>query len=182
MPRPKGLTPLQARFVDEYLIDLCATHAAIRAGYSPNTAKDSGNKNLRRPHIAKLVQEKMDERAKRTEINQDWVLKRLALLADANPKQLASWDAAGVEFKDSDALTDDEAYTIAEVVLKETIKAGEGEDVILSREKRLRQITDTTKAKALELIGKHLGMFTDRVQLGGLEGAPSVQVTFVPPS
>ena len=66
-----ALTPKQERFVAEYLIDLNATQAAIRAGYSVKTAKQAGSENLSKPDIAKAVQDAQAARAARTEITQD---------------------------------------------------------------------------------------------------------------
>lgn len=72
-----GLTNKQQRFVDEYLIDLNATQAAIRAGYSEKTAKEIGSENLTKPNIAKAIQEAQNSRSERTKIDADYVLKRL---------------------------------------------------------------------------------------------------------
>jgi len=69
-----NLTPKQQRFVEEYLIDLNATQAAIRAGYSEKTAKSIGQENLTKPDIQKAIQEAQNKRAERTEITQDYVL------------------------------------------------------------------------------------------------------------
>jgi phage terminase small subunit len=68
------LTAKQSKFVSEYLIDLNATQAAIRAGYSEKTAYSIGEENLRKPEIAKSIQEAMTKREKRIEITQDMVL------------------------------------------------------------------------------------------------------------
>ncbi len=73
----KALTPKQQRFVEEYLIDLNATQAAIRAGYSKKTAKSIGQENLTKPYIAAVIDAAKAERSIRTEISQDWVLERL---------------------------------------------------------------------------------------------------------
>ena len=87
---PKSLTPKQQRFVEEYLVDLNATQAAIRAGYSKKTAKETGYENLTKPDIQSAVSAAMEERSKRTEVDADWVLKRLARLADATMADF--WD------------------------------------------------------------------------------------------
>lgn len=71
------LTRKQQRFVDEYLIDLNATQAAIRAGYAPKRADAMGYENLRKPDIAAAIQASMAMRAQRTEITQDYVLKTI---------------------------------------------------------------------------------------------------------
>lgn len=68
------MTKKQKRFVEEYLIDLNATQAAIRAGYSPQTAYSIGEENLRKPEIKSRIDKAMAERSRRTGINQDRVL------------------------------------------------------------------------------------------------------------
>lgn len=72
-----ALTGKQQLFIDEYLIDLNATQAAIRAGYSEKTAGSMGDENLKKPEIAKAIQEAMNKRAKRTEVNADYVLRTI---------------------------------------------------------------------------------------------------------
>ncbi len=72
-----SLTPRQARFVDEYLVDLNAKEAAIRAGYSKKTAKQLGHKTLPAPAVQEAVTAAMGARSKRTEITADMVLRRL---------------------------------------------------------------------------------------------------------
>ena len=73
----KKLTPKQNSFVDEYLIDLNATQAAIRAGYSKNSARQIGDENLSKPVIAAAVAKAKRERAEATKIDAEYVLKRL---------------------------------------------------------------------------------------------------------
>jgi phage terminase small subunit len=76
-----ALTPKQQAFVDQYLVDLNATNAALRAGYSQKTAYSIGHENLNKPEIAAAVATAMAEREKRTHITQDRVLQELARLA-----------------------------------------------------------------------------------------------------
>jgi len=71
----KGLSRKQKAFVTEYLVDLNATQAAVRAGYSAKTAFTIGSENLRKPLIQSAIQEAMAKREERTEITQDLVLK-----------------------------------------------------------------------------------------------------------
>lgn len=71
------LTPKQERFVQEYLIDLNATQAAIRAGYNEKTAGSIGFENLKKPEIAKAIEMAKKERADRTEITQDMVVQEV---------------------------------------------------------------------------------------------------------
>jgi phage terminase small subunit len=117
----KMLTPKQQRFVDEYLIDLNATQAAIRAGYSEKTAKSIGQENLTKPDLAKAVQERIKERESRVEITQDKVLKDIELIKqDAMRKKLNN--------------------------------AGDEE-----------MLNHNAALKACELQGKHLSMWTDKI-------------------
>lgn len=76
------LTPKQERFVAEYLIDLNATQAAVRAGYSTRTARQAGAENLSKPVISARIAEAQSQRSKRTGIDQDWVLERLKAEAE----------------------------------------------------------------------------------------------------
>lgn len=72
-----ALTGKQQLFIDEYLIDLNATQAAIRAGYSEKTAGQIGDENLKKPQIAQIVQEAMNKRAERTQVTADYVLRTI---------------------------------------------------------------------------------------------------------
>jgi phage terminase small subunit len=78
------LTEKQKAFVEEYLVDLNATQAAIRAGYSQKTARKIGNENLTKPDIQQAIAEAKKERSERTKVNADWLLKRLADEAEAD--------------------------------------------------------------------------------------------------
>ena len=78
-----GLTAKQQLFVDEYLSDLNATQAAIRAGYSEKSAASIGEENLRKPEIEAAINEALKARRQRTEVTQDRVLEELAVLAFA---------------------------------------------------------------------------------------------------
>ena len=78
------LTAQQQRFVEEYLIDLNATQAAIRAGYSAKTAEQQGSRLLRNVKVAQAIEAAQVARLKRTEVDADWVLRRLVAEADAD--------------------------------------------------------------------------------------------------
>lgn len=116
------LTGKQKRFVSEYLIDLNATQAAIRAGYSARTANEQGARLLANVNIQNTVQTAMEKRQARTELTQDEVVAELRGVAFA---MAADYSDSGLKV--------------------------------------------SNKLKALELLGRHLGMFTDKVeQTGGL--------------
>ncbi len=91
-----ALTPKQQRFVEEYLVDLNATQAAIRAGYAPKNADKQGSQLLGKPRVSEAIQEAMKKRSKRTEITQDKVLNEIA----SNAFQVAS-DLSESELKHS---------------------------------------------------------------------------------
>ena len=143
------MTAKQKRFVEEYLIDLNATQAAIRAGYSPNSARDIGSENLTKPHIRARVEEALAERSKRTGINADRVVRELARIAFVNAADVINFDSATL----SENASEDDTAAIASVKVK-TIPTDAGEGVE-------REIRICDKLKALELLGKHLGMFNN---------------------
>ena len=143
------LTEKQKRFIEEYLIDLNATQAAIRAGYSPNSARDIGSENLTKPDIRARIDEALAERSKRTGINADRVLREIARIAFVNAADVINFDSATI----AEGASTDDTKAIASVKVK-TIPTADGEGV--EREIRLAD-----KLKALELCGKHLGMFKD---------------------
>ena len=144
------LTPKQQVFVEEYLIDLNATQAAIRAGYSAKNADKIGPQLLGKSRIKQAISKAMAARSRRTGINQDRVLRELARVAFINPTDVINMDEATVR---GDASREDTA-AIASVKVK-TIPTEAGN--ITEREVRI-----CDKLKALELIGKHLAMFTDK--------------------
>lgn len=141
------LTAKQKKFVEEYLIDLNATQAAIRAGYSPDTANEIGSQNLAKLSIKNEIDKAIAERSRRTGINQDRVLRELAKIAFVNPGDVINLNQATVK---SDAKEEDLA-AIASVKIK-NIPTEDGE--ITEREIKL-----CDKLKALDLLGKHLGIY-----------------------
>lgn len=148
-----ALSKKRQRFCEEYLIDLNATQAAIRAGYSPKTANEQGARLLANVSIQKVIAKAIAERSKRTGINQDRVIQELARIAFVNPDNVINSKDASVK---EDASEDDLAC-IQSVKVKKTDGA-KGKSI--EREVRLND-----KMKALELLGKHLGMFKDKVEL-----------------
>lgn len=147
------MTKKQKRFVEEYLIDLNATQAAIRSGYSPDTAGSIGGENLKKPEISAAIAKAMAERSKRTGISQDRVIQELARIAFVNPQNVIDSEDASVR---EDA-TEDDLACIQSVKVK-TMIGEKGSSVE-------REIKLNDKMKALELLGKHLGMFKDKVEL-----------------
>lgn len=146
------MTKKQKRFIEEYLIDLNATQAAIRAGYSPDTAKAIGCENLTKPDIRAHIDKAMAERSKRTGVNADRVIQELAKIAFVNATEVIDPKTATVK---EDALPEDTA-AIQSVKVKTF-----GEDGLE------REIKMADKLKALEMLGRHLGMFKDKLELSG---------------
>ena len=145
-----ALTKKQKLFCEEYLIDLNATQAAIRAGYSPETAGAIGAENLKKPQIQKAIAKAMADRSRRTGVNADRVLMELAKIAFVNAADVI--DAEDATLKE-DAIAEDLA-AVQSVKVKTF-----GEDGVE------REIKLADKIKALELLGRHLGMFNDRLRL-----------------
>lgn len=141
----------QTRFCEEYLIDLNATQAAIRAGYSPDTAGAIGAENLKKPQIQKAIAKAMADRSRRTGVNAERVVMELAKIAFVNAADVIADDAT----LKSNATPEDLA-AVQSVKVKSF-----GEDGVE------REIKLADKIKALELLGRHLGMFDDRLRLDG---------------
>ena len=138
-----GLTAKQQRFVDEYLVDLNATEAAIRAGYSAKTAKSIGSENLTKPDIDEAIKQAQAAAADRAQITQDRVIAELAQVAFADIRDFVAWGGQTVVLKASPDLAS--AAAVMSV-------SGDGEKA---------QIRLHDKLRALELLGKHLGVWTD---------------------
>lgn len=157
----RKLSPKQKRFVEEYLIDLNATQAAIRAGYSPKRADSIGHENLRKPEIQKAVESKMNERSKRVEITADNVLREIARLGFSDPRKL--FDENG-NLKPIHELDDDIAAAVAGI---DVVVRGDGENAL-----QVRKIKFWDKNNALEKLGKHLRLWTERHEHTGKDGGP----------
>lgn len=164
----RKLTPKQQRFVDEYLVDLNATQAAIRAGYSAKRAAEIAYQLLQKTTVQAAIAERMKARQERTEITQDRVLAELAKIAFSDQRAVMEWGPSGVKLRDSKALTDCQAAIVAEV--SESVTAAGG----------TLKLKTHDKVGALKLLGEHLGMFKQRVELTGKDGGP-IQSQDAPP-
>lgn len=163
------MTEKQKRFCNEYLIDLNVTQAAIRAGYTPKYADKRAYELLDKPLIKEYLDERMKDIEQRTEITQDDVVKEIAAIAFSNSADFFKitdkpitqggvpvLDENGqvrtykdIEFTNTDNLSDDNKKVIG------AIKSGKyGLEVKLN-----------DKLKALELLGRHLGMFKDKLEI-----------------
>lgn len=158
-----ALTPKQQRFCQEYLIDLNATQAAIRTGYSAKTAQEQGSRLLSNVMVSAEIERRQGERSERTMADADEVVKRLAGVAlfdmrklfrpNGSPKPPHEWDAD----------------TAAAVAVVDTRERGG---------RRTHRVKLVDRLKALELLGKHLGLFKERVNVEVTgKGGGSVQLT-----
>jgi phage terminase small subunit len=147
------LNKKQQAFVDEYLIDLNATQAAIRAGYSVNCANVIASENLSKPNIQEAIAKAMAERSRRTGINQDRVVLELAKLAFVNIDDVVNVQTGEVK---KNASRDDLAC-IQSIKYKKTEGAS---GTTVEREVKLAD-----KKSNLELLGRHLGMWNDKIDL-----------------
>jgi phage terminase small subunit len=129
-----GLTPKQELFVKEYLIDLNATQAAIRAGYSKKTANEQGARLLAHVSVGAAIQEAMDKRSKRIEVNSDYVLNTIVETIERCKQEI------------------------------EPIYEGTGENRAFTGEFRF---DSGAVLKGAELLGKHLKLFTDKIEVTG---------------
>lgn len=160
-----SLNPKQQAFVNEYLKDLNGTQAAIRAGYSAKTANEQAAQLLAKLSIQEAIRAAQAARSERTKIDQDWVLKRWAAIADADITRVLEYSDGGVSFKPSEDLEWADAYTITEVSCKESIKEDEGgKELVLNREKKIKQ---ADKLGALNAVAKHLGMLNEKLMVSG---------------
>jgi phage terminase small subunit len=150
-----ALTKKQKQFVDEYLVDLNATQAAIRAGYSTASARQIADENMSKPDIKNAIEKALAERSKRTGVNADRVILELAKIAFVNPTDVINMDEATVR---GEANREDTA-AISSVKVKR-IQTEDGDIVE-------REVKTYDKIKALELLGKHMGMFTDKFKVEG---------------
>ena len=149
MSNNKPLTAQQSRFVDEYLIDLNQTQAAMRAGYSAKTARSQAAQLLTKLNIQEAIQERMNYRSERTQIDSDFVLHGIA-------KNIKRCEQA------------------------EPVRDRQGELVYVTTETGelapAYKYDATNALKGYELLGKHLKLFTDKVDHSSSDGSMSRSV------
>lgn len=140
------LNEKQATFCREYLVDLNAKQAAIRAGYKEKSAEVQASRLLSLVKVQAEVQRLMQAREERTQITADRVVQELARIAFADVRQVAQWNYSRVGLVPSEDVPDDAAAAIGEISMTQ-------------HGPRIKMLN---KQPALELLGKHLGMFKDK--------------------
>jgi phage terminase small subunit len=158
MSKENKLTAKQQKFVDEYLIDLNATQAAIRAGYSDKTAQEQGSRLLSNVMVQAEIEAKRKRLEVKTEITAEKVLQEYAKIAFSNIGEFVDWNNGGIILKPSEELTKDQLACVSEVSESKTK-------------------FDTTvkfklhdKLNALQKLGDHLGIFKKIVEMSGKDG------------
>ena len=167
-----ALTDKQKRFCEEYLIDLNATQAAIRAGFSEKTAYRTGADNLRKPQIEEYIAKRQKELSRSTEITQERVIKELALIAFSNNADYAHVVEKKMQVEAGGALVDvldkdgnPVMYRTVEPVLTEELTEEQKRALaVIKKGRDGLEVKSCDKVKALELLGKHLGIFTDKIE------------------
>lgn len=163
------LTPRQQRFVEEYLIDLNATQAAIRAGYSKNTAEQTAYKLGQKSLVQAAIADAQQKRAKRTTIDADWVLRRLAIEAEADLADLYDENGALKPVKEWPLIW--RQGLVAGVETEQEFEEVDGKKVPIGL---IHKVKLSDRVRRLELIGKHINVsaFTERHELTGKDGGP----------
>lgn len=149
----------QARFVAEYLVDMNATQAALRAGYSPKSADQQGFALLKHPEVREALSKAQSRQLQQAGITAQKVLDELGKLSFSNVKHL--FDQVG-NLKPIHLLTDEEAACIASLeVIKKNAEAGDGKiDTV-------HKVRVWDKTRSLEMLAKHFGLLIEKVEHGG---------------
>lgn len=176
----------QRAFVREYLIDLNATQAAIRAGYSADTAYSQGQRLLKHVEVSKAVAAAMKLRSERTEITQDMVLKELAKIGFSDIRKAVKWQSALITEEDN---PDGGDIAVIKTIVTNQVQLVSSDDIDDATAAAVAEISQNAtgglkiklhdKRAALVDIGKHLGMFTDNLKISGDADAPLNLVTRV---
>lgn len=179
------LTGRQKKFITEYLKDLNATQAAIRAGYSKKTAGQMGDENLRKPQIATAIAAAREKLEKKSEITQEMVLKRFWDIATADPNELIEyrWVACGECWPGGKKIMREpnpdcqacEGHGHGIPIPKDTTKLSRQAKALYAGVKVTKdglQVLMHDQLTALTKVGQHLGLFPTKVEMTGKNGGP----------
>ncbi|MFA9395905.1 MAG: terminase small subunit [Halodesulfovibrio sp.] len=143
----RKISAKQRRFINEYVTDYNGCLAAYRAGYSKRSASTTARRLLAVPEIVKEIQERQQERAERTQVTQDAVIRELAAVGFASLKDVCTWDDGHLVLINSQDLSDAQAASIAEITETVTTRGG------------TVRVKQHSKLKALEMLAKHVGLY-----------------------
>jgi phage terminase small subunit len=162
----EGLSKKQELFVSEYLVDLNAAQAAIRAGYSRRDARNAGYRNLRRPEIKAAIDKAQAPRFAKLGLDAEAVLTELARVARANLLDYMRFDKDGLPIVDLSRLDRETAAALSEVVVEEFLAARPGRPAVRRVRFRLHD-----KLAALDKLARHFGLLRERVSLETPDGS-----------
>lgn len=175
-PRVEKLTRRQQAFVEQYVIDLNATQAAIRAGYASNSAGPQAYDLLQLPHIKNAVDRALSQRSSRVNMQADQVLHEMSLLSHARIDHYVVSDEGQVEL--AEGAPDGAMAAIQSIKRKTHVKYDNETGVEIGRTYDV-EIKLWDKPTPLKLMGRHVGLFADRVEHTGKDGGPIETVTKV---
>jgi phage terminase small subunit len=156
------LSSKQEKFVTEYLVDLNATQAAIRSGYSKKTAFTIGCENLKKPYIIEALQKRRESLASDNDITPERVLKEIARLAFHDPRKFFDDDG---RIKPISELDDDTAMALSGIETFHKIVGDEKDGMPV-----VTKIKTADKGINLERLGRYLKLFTDRIEIDDKTG------------
>lgn len=170
------LTDKQMIFANEYLVDLNATRAYKKA--YPKVKKDSvaavnGNRLLRNAKVEEYIEKRMKDRAKRTEVTQDMIIEELSKVAFSNGTDFAkvvrkSYKKPKLDAKGNIIDEEEVFYDDVEIVSTDDLSADKRKAIVSIKQTKFGVVVESAdKLKALELLGRHLGMFKDKLEIEG---------------
>jgi len=161
----KKLSTQRICFCEEFIVDFNMTAAAKRAKYSEKTAYSIGSRLLKNVEVQNYIKELLEKRSKRTEITADWVLTELYnhAIADLADYFTICEDTGAIQAKSFDAMPEGKSHLLKSIKEDRAIKEDAQGDKVTVYDKIQFSLHD--KLKALELIGRHLGMFTDKSEV-----------------
>jgi phage terminase small subunit len=147
------LTAKQEKFCQEYMVDLNATQAALRSGYSEHSSKQIGTENIAKPAIQARIAELQKKASKKVEVTVEMLLQEYKRIGFGDPRKIITWSGDTSILKPSDELTDDEIAMVSGVVQK---KGKYGDTV---------EIKFNDKIAALDKLAKHLGFYKEVIDI-----------------
>ncbi len=168
----KGLNKQKNRFAifaREYIKDFNGTRAAIAAGYSKKTAKSKANQLLTKVDLREQIQKALKKRNEKVELSAEWVVKELMAVAGTDLRR--AYDKQG-NLLPVHEMPDDVAKAIAGIEVDDLFEKYRGPNS--KRIGTTTKIKRYDKTRALELLGRHLKMFTDKTEVTGKDGGPII--------
>ncbi len=155
-------------FAREYVKDLNGTRAAIAAGYARKTAKSAASRLLTNVNVQAILTKLTKKQADKLDLSAEKVLSELSRMGFSNFLDYVNITEEGDAFVDLSGLTQEQAAAIQEVTVNEYME-GKGKDARKVKRTRLKLVD---KIRSLDLLGRHLKLFTEKVEVSGLEGLP----------